>query len=163
MVWLEPEEIADGVAEGRFSEATALRLLQHRDECLAAARREVMAHSNAQALQQAHDALDRGHPGAYSEDEFTGLFPPSAPLGHAEEPKTSLIYPGEQQGRRDRSSVTWDGYTRASASTYDGLTDDEKQWRALFGRAPKPGEMDDGNDSRMDVKAAEMYRRQSER
>ena len=29
-------------------------------------------------------------------DEFAGLFPPSAPLGHEVEPKTSLIYPGGQ-------------------------------------------------------------------
>jgi hypothetical protein len=25
--------------------------------------------------------LDRGHPGSYSDDEFSALFPPTAPLG----------------------------------------------------------------------------------
>lgn len=129
-MWLEPEEIEAGVRERRFSAETARRLLEHRNQCLAAARRDFAAHSNAQALQQAHDALDRGHPASYG-DEFSKMFPPSSPLGapvddddtgtgHYTPRKTSLIFPGEGQGQRNRPSVTWDGYVSGSAYDDDG-------------------------------------------
>lgn len=43
--------------------------------------------------------------------------------GHEEEPKTHLVYPGEQQGQPNRQGVTWDGYIRA-AQQVDDLGDD---------------------------------------
>jgi hypothetical protein len=49
-----------------------------------------------------------------------GTFGPS---GHEEEPPRGLLYPGEEQGRRDRSPVSsWDGYVSAAAG---GISDEE--------------------------------------
>jgi hypothetical protein len=62
-------------------------------------------------------------------DEFAALFPPSAPLGHEVEPKTSLVYPGESQGPRKRRALSWDGYVNAS----DAPLSDQELHRRLFG------------------------------
>ena len=65
-----------------------------------------------------------------------GSFPPSAPLGpdegHVDYPSKPLIYPGEQQGQRNRQPQR--GYTAAAA-----LSDDELYDR-LFGPLSQDGE-----------------------
>ena len=63
-----------------------------------------------------------------ADDEFAAL-PPSAPLGHEAEPKTSLIYLGLSQGRPNRQPVTWDGYVSAS----DAPLSDEAVHHRMFG------------------------------
>ena len=89
---------------------------------------QVHAHSNSDVVRQVTQAVEDAltSPAA---DEFAGLFPPSAPLGHEVEPKTSLIYTGESQGRRMREAVSSDGYVNAS----DAPLSDEELHHRLFG------------------------------
>lgn len=125
----EIEEIRRGLRDGRLTATGAARLLEAR----AAARREVTAHSHAQALQDAHDALDRGHPANYSSDDFARVFPPSAPLG-PDEDDTSMTGPGHfaPPPRRQVS----DQQKRASAEPYT----DEELFRALYPPGTKFGD-----------------------
>lgn len=135
---MEREDYADivaGVREGRFTAEGARRMLEQRQ-------RDVRAHSNAQALKQAHDALDRGHPANYSDDEFSGLFNPSTPLG-PDDDDTSMTGPGHftppiKRPVQQSEQSAWPRQQKASAP----LSDDEL-FTALWGRAPKPGELDD--------------------
>ena len=118
-------DIVAGVREGRFGAETARKMM------------EVRAHSHQQALKDAHDALDRGHAANYEPDEFAKLFPPTGPNrlgppdddedepGHLALPNNSKVYDKEKR-----------------ASAYAPYTDDEL-FRGLFGRAPKPGELED--------------------
>jgi hypothetical protein len=107
---LEVADIAAAAQEGRIGADTAVRWLELR---LAEAHgsRHVRAHWDAATRSQIIDALDS----ALGGDQFSGLFPPSAPLGaeHEAEPGRGLVYPGESQGQRDRSPVSWDGYVHA--------------------------------------------------
>lgn len=123
------EDIVAGVREGRFTAEGARRMLEQRQ-------RDVRAHTHAQALQEAHDALNRGHKGSYTTDEFSALFPPSAPLGQPEDDDADAP---AHFALPNKSKIT-DSEKRAAA--YPPLSEDD-EFRALFGRAPKPGELDD--------------------
>ena len=95
--------------------------------------REVRASSHQVALQQAHEALDRGHPGAYdSRDAFNAMFPPSSPLGPDDtEDDTSMTGPGHFTPARPRSVS--DQQKRASATDDDWAAVDEfEQYRDAF-------------------------------
>ena len=101
---------------------------------------EIRAHSHQQALKEAHQALDNGHPANYPDDEFAKLFPPHDPLGPPEDeddPDNPTGPGGHLQIRRPPKVSNQQ--KRASAP----YTDDEL-FRGLFGRAPKPGELEDG-------------------
>lgn len=96
---------------------------------------QVRAHSNAQALQQAHDALDRGHPASYQGDEFSSLFPPSGPnaLGPAEDDDDNPAGPGHFTPAR-KALVQ-----RASAG--EPLTEAD-EFELLYGRPAPRGYFD---------------------
>ena len=59
-------------------------------------------------------------------DEYSALFPPSAPLGaplegHVKYPSRPLIYPGEQQGQRKRQPRTAAAAPLSDDELYDAL------------------------------------------
>jgi hypothetical protein len=85
-------------------------------------------------------------------DEFAGLFPPSAPLGPdlgAQEYRPQpLIYPGEGKGKRNRTPVTWDGYTQASAPG------EMPDWEADLLLPPRTAEEAVRRAQALDVRAA---------
>jgi hypothetical protein len=134
--------------EGRIGAGIAAQWVELRQQ-------EIRAHSHQQALQQAHDSLDRGHPATYyseAERKRQGLFNPRDPLGppqdgededdpgsltgpggHYAPSKRSLAYPGEDQGRANRSPVTWDGYVHARADAFDDDGWDAAVFRAMYG------------------------------
>ena len=94
-------------------------------------------------------------PGAQAGDEFARLFPPHAPLGPpqgAEEyPSQSLIYPGEDQGKRTRRVTTWDGYLQAGAPPGpDEMSDEEAD--ALL--PPRTAEESERRARRVEARAA---------
>jgi hypothetical protein len=85
----------------------------------------------SRVLKAVNDALSGD-----SGDEYANLFPPWQPLGpdegHVEYRAEPLIYPGEQQGQRNRQPQR--GYTAAAP-----LSDDEV-YDALFGAPGQDGE-----------------------
>jgi hypothetical protein len=96
---------------------------------------EVSAHSHQQALRDAHDALDRGHQANYGPDEFSKMFPPSAPLGSDDDPDETG--PGAfTPGRKRQVS---DIQQRAAAG---GHLSDEDLFLSLYGYRPRAGYFD---------------------
>ena len=179
------EEIRRGLREGRFGAETARRWLELRAAARVEAQREVRAHSHQTALRQAHEALDRGHVGSYSADDFAKLFPPTSPIGPDDEDDTSMTGPGHftptrppavSNQQKRASAGMWPASTgmtdedwaavdefeqyrhtfppgdadeahgryrdRLHASAYAPLSDLDI-FRRLWGRDPKPGELDD--------------------
>jgi hypothetical protein len=134
-------DIIEGWQAGRLTERDARRLMEQRGRDIQAAERSVTAHSHQQALQDAHQALDRGHKANYSDNEFAHLFPPGAPLSpdDDEDDPESETGPGGHFAPPQKQRVT-DKQKRASA--YEPYTDREL-FESLYGRAPKPGELDD--------------------
>lgn len=127
-----PKAIRAAIREGRLTERGAAAMLEAR----------ITAHSHQQALKQAHEALDRGHPASYSEDEFARLFNPGSkggPLGPDDEEEGHVVAPRSrgivQQG--DGTRASWDGYSSSGAPLSDDPDD------ALYdawppGRGPGP-------------------------
>lgn len=117
-------DILDGLRTGRLRESSAAALIEQR----LAGQRRVMAHADPatrrRVLKAVNDALSGD-----GQDEYSGLFPPSSPLGpelgHVEYPPAPPVYPGEGQGKRNRTPQR--GYTAAAP-----LTDDQL-YEALFG------------------------------
>jgi hypothetical protein len=131
---VQPEDYSDiieGWQAGRLTEADARRLMDQRGRDIQAAERRVTAHSHAQALQDAHDALNRGHKANYSDSEFAHLFPPHAPLGpdDDEDDPESPTGPGGHYVPPSKSKVI-DKQKRASA--YEPYSDEELDFRLLF-------------------------------
>jgi hypothetical protein len=110
--------------EGRISVATAAAWAGDQE-------REVIAHSHAQALRDAHQALDRGHQANYDADEFAKLFPPTGPaaLGPDDTDET-----GDGAYTPGRKRQVTDIQQRAAAG---GHVSDEELFFALYGR-PAP-------------------------
>jgi hypothetical protein len=99
------DDIRDAAREGRASAATIAAWLEIRQE---EHRREVRAHADQRMRDRLHSAVDSALSGD-TPSRFAHLFPPSKPLGpatHEEEVNESLIYDGEQQGRRSRQPRT---------------------------------------------------------
>ncbi len=129
-----PPDIADilaAVREGRIGAASAVAWLEQRQADQRRQARQVRAHATPAMRAGLVRAVDSALAG--DDDEFARLFPPSAPLGgHQEYPSHPLIYPGEEQGQRDRQPRT--AYAAAAP-----LSDDELYER-LFGPAgDEPG------------------------
>jgi hypothetical protein len=105
---------------------------------------EIRAHSHQQALRDAHNALDRGHPASYPDDEFAKLFNPASKDGPLapddEDDADNPTGPGGHQQIRRPPTVSDQQKRRASA--HEPYTDAEL-FRGLFGREPKPGELED--------------------
>lgn len=125
--------------EGRISVETAARWVEMEQQAdrrdVRAAARQVRAHSTQQALQQAHNALDFGfgaHPDPAS--EFARLYPPGQYGPDDDEDQSE-----DHNYAPQRSPNVQQGGTRASAA----YMSDAERFRLLFGRAPKPGELDD--------------------
>lgn len=109
------EDIIAGVRAGRLTAESARRLLDQRH-------RDISAHSHAQALQDAHQALDRGHKANYSDDEFAHLFPPGAkPLDPDDDEDQDITLPNKPK--------VFDKEKRASA--FEPYSDEEL-FRALY-------------------------------
>lgn len=97
----------------------------------------VLAHSHQTALQQAHQALDRGHAANYAPDEFAALFPPGAKLGPAEEDDPGP-HPSRPHPIKPSEDVGGTGYTRASADERS-----DADYAGLYGHDGKTyGELD---------------------
>jgi len=105
------EDIVAAVREGRIGAATAAEWLELRAAEHAREARWVRAHATQQMRDRLHSAVDSALSGGGSGDEFARLFPPWDPLGppvdeSGQYPSQSLIYPGEQQGQRNRQPRT---------------------------------------------------------
>jgi hypothetical protein len=103
-----------------------------------------------------HNAVDKAlNQGDYAEsDEFARLFPPHSSLtpedpdtldgtGHYPARNRSLIYPGEDQGKANRSPVTWDGYVHTRADAFDDDGSDAAVFRAMYGYDAPGGYFDE--------------------
>jgi hypothetical protein len=127
---LDIEDILAGLRTGRLRERSAAALVEQR----LGARRQVRAHATPALPDRLVKAVDSALAGDGG-DEYSALFPPSAPLGpdegHVEYPSAPLVYPGEDQGKRRRQPRT--GYAAAA------LTDDQL-YDALFGPLGQDGE-----------------------
>lgn len=127
---LDISDILDGVRAGRLRERSAAALLEQR----IAARRQVRAHATPALRDRLVKAVDSALAGDGG-DEYSSLFPPEAPLGaslegHVEYPSRPLIFPGEQQGQRNRQPRT------AAAA----LLSDDEVYDRLFGPPGQDGE-----------------------
>jgi hypothetical protein len=147
------DDILAAVRERRIGAATAAAWLELR---LAEQARQVRAHATPAPRDRVVNALDAA-PTGDGGDEFARLFPPSAPLGpelgHEEYRPEPLIYPGEEQGRRNRRGVTWDGYTSASARPAPGeMTNEEAA--ALF--PPRTAEEAERRAQTVEARAARV-------
>lgn len=107
--------------------------ISYLDECAGSM---VIAHSNQQALQQAHNALDFGF-GQHDDPaaEFARLYPPGQ-----YDPDDDEEMSEDNSYAPQRTPTVSDQQTRR-ASAYAPIGDAELFSR-LFGRAPKPGELD---------------------
>ena len=123
------EDIVAGVWAGRLGERSAAAMIEQR----LAAQRQVMAHAGPamrnRVLKAVNDALSGD-----GQDEYSSLFDPAHPLGPElgqEEYTSTLVYPGEDQGKPRRVPRT--SYAAAPLSN-------DKLYDALFGPLGQGGE-----------------------
>lgn len=113
------EDILAALRERRIGNETASRWIEMR---LADRSRQVRAHTTPGMVDQVTNAVRQALTGG---DEFGGLFPPHAPLepeeGHVEYPSRSLIYPGVEQGQRNRQPRTDAAAPLTDDELYDAL------------------------------------------
>ena len=138
------EDLVRDYNQGRIVGERALtRLIEQRQ-------RDIKAHSNAQALKQVREVLDRAHPGAdvcpecgqpslpgkHAKGCVTGMFPPSAPYNGDDDPDSPTGPGGHYQPKINRPVI--DRQKRASAY----LSDEELEYRLLYppGTRFEPGE-----------------------